>query len=250
MLQLDSCLEIAKSAAFLAGAYIKDQQNKDLKILLNEGRDIKLQIDVDAEKIIQDHLIPKSSFPILAEESGASSELNEFYWVVDPLDGTANYARNIPICCVSIALISDLKPILGVIYDFINNDLYEGSIHTKALLNSKEISVSKVLNPQEGVLITGLPNNTDYSDSALLKMIKDFQNWRKIRMIGSAAMASMYVASGKADLYTEKKTYLWDVAAGAAIVNAAGGEASIANQNENFQVDVHFSNSHLKIQKL
>jgi myo-inositol-1(or 4)-monophosphatase len=66
-------------------------------------------------------------------------------------------------------------------------------------------------------------------------------------MIGSAAMASMYVASGKADLYTEKKTYLWDIAAGAAIVNAAGGETSIANQNENFQVDVSFSNSHLKI---
>jgi myo-inositol-1(or 4)-monophosphatase len=144
-------------------------------------------------------------------------------------------------------IISDLKPILGVIYDFINNELYEGSICTKATLNSKEISVSKVLNPQEGVLITGLPNNTDYSDSALLKMIKDFQNWRKVRMIGSAAMASMYVASGKADLYTEKKTYLWDVAAGAAIVNAAGGEALITNQNKNFQVDVHFSNSHLKI---
>jgi myo-inositol-1(or 4)-monophosphatase len=66
-------------------------------------------------------------------------------------------------------------------------------------------------------------------------------------MIGSAAMASMYVASGKADLYTEKKTYLWDIAAGAAIVNAAGGETSIANQNETFQVDVSFSNSYLKI---
>jgi myo-inositol-1(or 4)-monophosphatase len=78
-------------------------------------------------------------------------------------------------------------------------------------------------------------------------MIKDFQNWRKVRMIGSAAMASVYVASGRADLYTEKKTYLWDIAAGAAIVNAAGGETSIVNQNENFQVDVHFSNSHLKI---
>mgnify|MGYP003309846082 CR=1 FL=1 len=76
MLQLDACLEIAKSAAFLAGAYIKDQQNKDLEILLNEGRDIKLQIDVDAEKIIKDHLIAKSSFPILAEESGASNAVS------------------------------------------------------------------------------------------------------------------------------------------------------------------------------
>ena len=78
-------------------------------------------------------------------------------------------------------------------------------------------------------------------------MIKDFQNWRKVRMIGSAAMASAYIASGKADLYKEKKTYLWDVAAGAAIVNAAGGEAMMTNQNENFQVDVRFSNSLIKI---
>ena len=76
MLKLDPCLEIAKSAALLAGAYIKDQQIKDLEILFNDGRDIKLQIDIDAEKIIKDHLVDKSSFPILAEESGASNELN------------------------------------------------------------------------------------------------------------------------------------------------------------------------------
>ena len=108
MLQIDSYLEIAKSAALLAGAYIKDQQNKDLEILLNEGRDIKLQVDIDAEKIIKDHIVAKSSFPILAEESGASNQLNEFYWVVDPLDGTSNFLRNIPISCVSIALMSNI----------------------------------------------------------------------------------------------------------------------------------------------
>jgi myo-inositol-1(or 4)-monophosphatase len=145
-------------------------------------------------------------------------------------------------------LISSFQPVLGVIYDFNNNDLYEGSVETRALCNNQEISVSKVNNFYDGVLLTGLPNNTDYSDSSLLKMVKDFQNWKKVRMIGSAAMAAVYVASGKADLYSEKKTYLWDIAAGAAIVNAAGGDALILNQNENFQVDVYFSNSHLKIQ--
>ena len=92
-----------------------------------------------------------------------------------------------------------------------------------------------------------MPNDTDYSDEALLNMIKNFQNWRKVRMLGSAALASAYIASGKADLYMENKTYLWDVAAGAAIVNAAGGEALIVNQNEKFQVDVLFSNSLIKI---
>ena len=241
-------LDTAKKAATKAGHILLSNKSNLNKILSTTRKDIKLQADVSAEAVIKDIIKSESTLPILAEESGLSSEkISSTFWVVDPLDGTANYSRNIPICCVSIGLISDLKPVLGVIYDFHNDELYEGSIDTKALLNNNEISVSKVENFYEGVLLTGLPNNTDYSDSALLKMVKDFQNWRKVRMIGSAAMASVYIASGKADLYTEKKTYLWDIAAGAAIVNAAGGEASIVNQNENFQVDVYFSNSHLKI---
>ena len=241
-------LDTAKKAATKAGHILLSNKSNLNKILSSTKKDIKLQADVSAETVIKDIIKSESTLPILAEESGLSSEkISSTFWVVDPLDGTANYSRNIPICCVSIGLISNLKPVLGVIYDFHNDDLYEGSIDTKALLNNNEISVSKVENFHDGVLLTGLPNNTDYSDSALLKMVKDFQNWRKVRMIGSAAMASAYIASGKADLYTEKKTYLWDIAAGAAIVNAAGGEASIVNQNENFQVDAYFSNSHLKI---
>jgi myo-inositol-1(or 4)-monophosphatase len=241
-------LVIAKKAIFEAGNLLLKNKEFLNKEISSSHKDIKLKADILAEESIKSIIENESDYPILAEESGLSSKaIPNIFWVVDPLDGTANYARNIPICCVSIALISNLKPVLGVIYDFINNDLYEGSIYTKALLNNKEISVSKVKNSSEGILVTGLPNNTDYSDKALLKMVKDFQNWRKVRMIGSAAMASVYVASGKADLYKEKKTYLWDIAAGAAIVNAAGGEASIVNQNKNFQVDVLFSNSHLII---
>jgi myo-inositol-1(or 4)-monophosphatase len=241
-------LDTAKKAATKAGHILLSNKSNLNKILSSTKKDIKLQADISAETVIKDIIKSQSNLPILAEESGLSSEkISSTFWVVDPLDGTANYSRNIPICCVSIGLISDLKPVLGVIYDFNNDELYEGSIDTKALLNNNQISVSKVENFYDGVLLTGLPNNTDYSDSALLNMVEDFQNWRKVRMIGSAAMASVYVASGKADLYTEKKTYLWDIAAGAAIVNAAGGEASIVNQNENFQVDVYFSNSRLKI---
>ena len=240
---------IAKRAAIEAGTILLNDKVRLIEILSSTNKDIKLKADISAEEIIKEILKSESSFPILAEESGQSAKnLSDTFWVVDPLDGTANYLRDIPICCVSIALISNFKPVLGVIYDFNNDDIYEGSIETKALLNNNEISVSKVDTFHEGVLLTGLPNNTDYSDNALLKMVKDFQKWRKVRMIGSAAMASVFVASGKADLYSEKKTYLWDIAAGAAIVNAAGGDALILNQDENFQVDVYFSNSHLKIQ--
>jgi len=240
-------LKIAKKAALEAGNFLRKNKNNLNRILSSTDRDIKLHADIEAEKIIKDIINNDSSFGILAEESGMSSE--ESYnnlWIVDPLDGTANYSRNIPLCCVSIAILSDAKPVLGVIYDFNNDDLYEGSINKNACLNGKEISVSKTKTSQEGVLVTGLPNDTDYSDKAMIEMIKNFQNWRKVRMIGSAALASVYVASGKADLYIENKSYLWDIAAGAAIVNAAGGEALILNQNEKFQVDVHFSNSLIK----
>ena len=241
-------LLLAKDAAKKAGDYLIQNKSKLNTSLLSNKKDIKLQADISAENLIKNIISSESNIPILAEESGMSSDnVDKIFWVVDPLDGTANFSRDIPICCVSIALIEELKPIMGVIYDFNNKDLYEGSIHSTAAVNDQVISVSKISNPEEGILITGLPNATDYSNNALNEMIKNFQDWRKVRMIGSAAMASVYVASGKADLYTEKTTYLWDVAAGAAIVNAAGGRAIISNKNDKFQVDVSFSNSNLKL---
>ena len=237
-------LETAKKAALAAGQILIEQKNNLNKSIFSSNTDIKLEADIVAEKLIKEILTDETSFPILAEESGQSSDqLSDIFWVVDPLDGTANYSRNIPICCVSIALIKNMEPVLGVIYDFSNNDLYEGSVNTSAMQNGLEIKVSDISNQGEGILITGLPNKTDYSDEALLKMVKDFQGWRKVRMIGSAAIGSVYIASGKADVYKESRTYLWDVAAGAAIVQAAGGTASITNHNKDFQVDVYFSNS-------
>lgn len=240
--ELKNYLHIAKRAAKEAGLYLIN--NIDNTILSSTNKDIKLQADISAEKIIKDILISESNIPILAEESGLSSQSSsEIFWVVDPLDGTANYLQGLPLCCVSIALMQNYKPIVGVIYDFNSDSLYEGSSLSKAYMNGEEISVSRTTKSSKGILLTGLPNDTDYSDKAMMKMIKNFQNWRKVRMIGSAALASAYIASGKADLYIENKSYLWDVAAGAAIVIAAGGEALILNQNGKYQVDVRFSNS-------
>jgi myo-inositol-1(or 4)-monophosphatase len=237
-------IQTAKDAAKAAGKLL-DVNKKDLnQSIYSSDTDIKLKADVEAENLIKSILSRRSNFPILAEESGKSeNRLEKTFWVVDPLDGTANYTRNIPLCCVSIALMHNMEPVIGVIYDFNNNNLYEGSFDGEAKLNESIIKVSDVKEPKEGILVTGLPNNTDYSDSALLKMVKDFQEWRKVRMIGSAAIASCYIASAKADVYKEFGTYLWDVAAGAAIVNAAGGKAEISNYRDNYQVDVYFSNS-------
>ena len=243
-MNLDKELNIAKKAALTAGDLLLNKKDILNKLIFTSNRDIKLEADIAAENLIKDIIRNESSFPILAEEGGKSVDnLGDTFWVVDPLDGTANYTRDIPLCCVSIALVSNLKPVIGVIYDFNNNDLYEGTKENKALMNNQPINVSDIAEKNKGILVTGLPNATDYSDKAMLMMVKDFQSWRKVRMIGSAAMAAVYVASGKADLYKEFGTYLWDVAAGAAIVSAAGGVAEIRNKKANYQVDVSFSNS-------
>ena len=239
-------LELAKNAAIKAGSMLLNSKTDLNQENTSDGKDIKLVADIEAEILIKAYLSSNSDIPVLGEESGASvRDLGKTFWVIDPLDGTANYSRNIPICCVSIALISDLQPVIGVINDFNNNHMYEGSIETEAKLNNKKIMVNNNSKKNESILLTGLPLLTDYSDDALLNMVRDFQLWKKVRMIGSAAMASVYVASGKADMYKEQGAFLWDIAAGASIVNAAGGIANITNQKENYQVDVAFSNKDL-----
>lgn len=239
-------LKISKDAAKRAGAILSNRKTELKNFIYSSDKDIKLMADIESENIIKEYLKSNSEYPILAEESGKSvRDLGQIFWVVDPLDGTANYARNLPLCCVSIALVKELKPVVGVIYDFNNNALYEGSISTQAMKNDEIINVSNTNEPKKGFLLTGLPNNTDFSDSSILKFVKDFQNWRKVRMIGSAAMSAAYVASGVVDVYKENKTYLWDVAAGVAIVKSAGGYVKISKPNENYQVDVFISNGQI-----
>jgi len=245
---LKNDLKIAKQAAKKSGKLLLDKRSQLNKNLESSSKDTKLLADIESEKLIKEILNSSSEYQILGEEGGKSDEnLGDTYWVVDPLDGTANYNRGIPICCVSIGLIKNMKPILGVIYDFDNDDLYAGDIsNSLSTKNDAPIKVSNYIDKADGVLITGLPHATDYSDESLKSMIKDMQTWKKIRMIGSAAMAACYVASGKAEMYMEKGIYLWDIVAGAAIVESAGGHAEILNIRDNFQVDVIFSNSKIK----
>jgi myo-inositol-1(or 4)-monophosphatase len=241
-------INIAIKAATEAGKYLNKNKNELNKLSLSDKRDTKLKADVSSENLIKEIINADSNYHILAEESGKSSKnLGKTFWVIDPLDGTANYNRDIPICCISIGMVTDLKPVFGIIYDFNNDELYVGDCINKiATLNNETINVSDISDKDEGILITGLPFNTDYSDSSLQKLISDMQTWKKTRMIGSAAMASCYIASGKAEMYKENGIYLWDIIAGAAIVESSGGLAEISNIRENYQVDVVFSNAKIK----
>ena len=238
-------LDLAKKAAKESGKLLLENREEFNQRLNSSSKDTKLKADIESENLIKSIITSQSSYQILSEETGKSSDdLGEIFWVVDPLDGTANYNRDIPVCCVSIGLISNMKPILGVIYDFNNNHIYEGdTLNKKSMKNLNKIEVSSISSKEDGLLITGLPHDTDYSEHSLNNMIDDMQKWQKIRMMGSAAMAACYVASGKAEQYQEKGVYLWDIIAGAAIVESAGGSIEISNQRKNYQVDVVFSNS-------
>ena len=238
-------LNIAKKAAIESGKLLlqnKIELNKSLKVV---QKDTKLLADVESENLIKEIIVTKSQYPILAEETGKSADdLGDTFWVIDPLDGTANYNRGIPICCVSIGLVKNMKPVLGVIYDFNNDEIYTADKSSNiSLMNDELIKVSDKDKKDDSILVTGLPHHTDYSNESLDKMIKDMQTWKKVRMIGSAAIASCYIASGKAEMYKENGIYLWDIIAGAAIVESAGGTAEILNLKNNFQVDVVFTNS-------
>ena len=242
MNKLSDLLEIAKQAAQTSGNFLKNEFHQDQEASLNKGRDIKLKIDIESEKLIIKSINLNSKLPILSEESGASRDLGDTYWIVDPLDGSSNYFRRIDICAVSIALMHQGKPLIGVIYDFMNEHLYFASKNGGAFCNEIPIKVSDIESAAEGTIMSGIPAKSFYTDDEFKSMIKLFQKWKKVRMIGSAAIANLYVAKGKADCYEEKGTFIWDVAAGAVIVHEAGGFASLSDFKSDFRVDAKFTN--------
>lgn len=243
MIDLQKHMHLAKEVSKLAGASLLSRMSETKEVIASSGRDIKLRIDIETEELIKNYLLEHQSYPILGEETGLTGDLGDIFWVIDPLDGTSNYFRDIPISCVSIALVSSLEPVLGAIYDFNHDDLYSGSQQESATLNGKKISVSLGIKRSESTIMTGIPAKTNYADEEFETMIEEFQNWKKVRMIGSAAMASVYVAAGRAEAYQEKGIFLWDIAAGAAIVRAAGGKINITDMQSDFRVNARFTNA-------
>jgi len=222
-------LAVASDAARTAGEFLAGRSNETEGIDEEAGRDIKLAADRKAEALILDVLRAEADLPVLAEESGQSGTLDGLYWVVDPLDGSANYQRGLPLCAVSIALMRGPVPALGVIYDIGTGELLTGGEGMPALLDGQPIKVGTADEKSRAVLATGLPVMADYSPEALQAMAADFAAWKKVRMLGTATLAGAYVACGRVDRYTENGARLWDVAAAMAITRAAGGRAEISD---------------------
>ncbi|MEK7505335.1 MAG: inositol monophosphatase family protein [Patescibacteria group bacterium] len=212
-------LLLAENAARKAGEMLKSQE---AKVLSSIGKDVKLDVDMEAHKFLLQKL-GATGIPILSEEDGVHEFDKKKQWVIDPLDGSLNFSRGIPISVVSIALMEDGEPKLGVIYDFNRDEMFTGVVGEGAWLNGKPIFVSGVKEKGEAILMSGFPSHSDQSSEALQNFISRVQVFKKVRLFGSAALSLAYVACGRADAYFEKGIYIWDVAAGLALVKAAGG---------------------------
>ena len=220
-MKLNKLKDIAVSTALEAGDFLNQSKLEKKEIYKEEGRDIKLIIDQDTEKLIRASLLG-TNLPILGEEYGGEIT-EERYWVIDPIDGTANYFRGLDECCVSIALMEGSDALIGVIFNFNNNQMYTAIKDQGAFLNNRRISVSDIAFKDKASITTGFPASETVESS--MDFLEDLKGWKKVRMFGSAALSCAYVASGKCDYYAEKGVYLWDIAAGICLVKEAGGYA-------------------------
>ena len=247
--QLKPALTAAVRAARAAGTLMRQNLHNTKTVNLATSHDIKLELDVRCQKLIERSL--RASFPnvpLLGEE-GESGDVNAPYrWVVDPIDGTVNYASSIPHAAVSIALqardecrvTSDGKTtgrrttsrvtphtshvtLVGVIYDPFQGELWTAIRGRPARCNGRVIHVSKRAKTSEAIVSIGFAKSKDNLRKSLPYFARLARRVRKVRIMGSAALGLTYVAMGRFDAYVERGISLWDIAAGGLIVERAGG---------------------------
>jgi myo-inositol-1(or 4)-monophosphatase len=222
---LNKIIEIAKEA----GQIVREGFGKtlDIEFKTNESN-LVTQIDKASEKRIIDYV--KKEFPthgILAEESGESKNTSEYLWVIDPLDGTTNFAHGFPIFSVSIGVQRNGLTIAGVVYDVMKDIVYSAESDSGAYANNKRINVSLNDKLQRALLVTGFPYNiAENPDNAFERFIVLTKASRGMRRLGSAAIDFCYVANGVFDGFWEVYLHPWDICAGKLILEEAGGIVS------------------------
>jgi myo-inositol-1(or 4)-monophosphatase len=231
---IDDIIQISKEAGELIRSSFGGTHSVEFKT--NE-LNLVTETDKASEKLITDFIRKKyPSHGILAEEgSGAYPDKvgTEYLWVIDPLDGTTNFAHSLPIFAVLIGVQKNGETIAGVVYDIMRNVFYSAEKGSGSFENSKRISVSKNDYLGHSVLVTGFPYNIrENPDKAFERFIAFLTEARAIRRLGSAAIDFCYVASGVFDGFWEVSLHPWDICAGKLIVEEAGGVVTDFDGNE------------------
>ncbi len=225
MIAYSDYLQEAVSAARIAGQYQKSRFASTLNIEMKGEKDLVTEVDKQSERLIVEHLL--SRFPdhdIIAEEGDYLQAGSPCRWIIDPVDGTTNYAHGFPWFCSSIALEVERELVAGVVYNPIYNELFTASKGNGAFLNGNRLSVSNRAPLSNSLLATGFPYDcaTDPANN-FANFIAFQKSARGIRRAGAAALDLAYVAAGRLDGYWELKLKAWDVAAGVLLVREAGG---------------------------
>jgi myo-inositol-1(or 4)-monophosphatase len=249
MTAVDEFLELSKSVANQAGLRLLGftQERKSYAYSGDHPRELKALADTILERDILEALAP-TGLAILSEESGyiPSQQKSEYWFIVDPLDGTFNFIKGLGPSAVSIALWQDRRPIFGVIYSVSERELVWGGSGMGAYAGGRQISVAATSNQAQASLCTGFPVRFDVeSDGARQNFWRLVRSYAKVRMLGSAAVSLLHVARGSADVYSERDIMLWDVAAGLAIVEGAGGRGLMTETNRPWCYEVFAANAHL-----
>jgi len=237
--------ELAKSIATSTAKMLKKKYLSNAGIISSKEKDIKTEADLAAHVYISESL-SNTGIPIISEEGNNKKfNLADRQWIVDPIDGTLNLSRGFGMSAVSISLWDEGIPILGVVHHLFSNEVFTSYQHRGAYKNDHRIFVSEIRQKNEAILATGFPSGRDYSKRSLDKFIINVQEYKKIRMLGSAALMLAYVSCGFFDVYNEEDIYIWDVAAGLAIALEAGGKYSIDPGSSNYKYNVKATNKFL-----
>ena len=221
---LATLAEVAASTAKEAGAVLLDRWKRGYTISFKGEIDLVTDADRESEKTIVSRL--RSHFPgheILTEEGAGVKKSSNCRWIVDPLDGTTNYAHHYPHFAVSIALEMAGSIVVGVVYDPVLDELFEARAGEGAYLNGRPIAVSTVDQLLRALLCTGFPYNRDLFRPCLDQWEYFIYRSQAVRRDGSAALDICYVAAGRFDGYWEENLAPWDIAAGVLMVIEAGG---------------------------
>ena len=221
-------LDAAENAARAAGKLLRQNFRGHKRVKVLAAHDIKLEIDVQAQELIGKLLLDK--FPahaLYGEEGIVGDQSSDHQWIVDPLDGTVNYFYGIPHFCVSIALRLQNEIVVGVIYDPVRDEMWTGQRGEISKLNGAPIHVSDRTALAEAVISIGLAKTGETINTNFPRLQQMIHRVRKCRVLGSAALDMAYVATGRMDAYIETGISLWDIAAGALLVENAGGTVDL-----------------------
>ena len=217
-------MDVATDAARRGGKILRDRLATTKEISFKGRKDIVTDVDLAAERAVLDILREEyPDFGVLAEESEPITSGSPYTWVVDPLDGTRNYASGIGHFCTVVALSYGNDPVLGITYDPLREELYSAELGMGAFLNGERLSVSENWELSQSLLCFDMGYVDEKAGQAIDLVRSLWPGMLSIRLMGSAALGVAYAAAGRVDLYFHHSLSPWDIAAGMVLVREAGG---------------------------